>query len=51
MILQLDLVSIASAGRWEETPYKKWSEATAVRKGMKNVVSSKPPLSYQLKAL
>lgn len=51
MILLLSFLSIASAGRWEEASYKKWSEATAAHKGMKNVVSSKPPLSYQLKAL
>lgn len=43
VILLLSFLSIASAGRWEEAPYKEWSEATAAHKAMKNVVHENHP--------
>lgn len=44
-------LSVSRVGRWEEAPQEKGSEATAAHKGMKDVVSSKPPLYRPLKAL
>lgn len=51
VILLPGFLSVALVGSWEEAPHEKWSEATAAHKGMKDVVSSEPPLYCHMKAL